>query len=204
MKSIKIGIISIVTIIFLHSCFVLHRGVIEDFGRVYDGKTKDYSSKICHNGYYEMRYLWLDDSVEDYSEPIALLFFEDGIYISSRPVSRITNDSGELISCKKEITMGVYEIVEDTIIAKYLHVGSSTSSCIRKKFLIIDSLGLQQFFYGHCKSPYQEFGRIADPTVATFKPYEFKFDYDDLWIKQERWFWLNDELYEDWIRSRRD
>lgn len=193
MKLIKI-IILLQLLFVMHSCYTVHKSVIQDFDYCYSKSETGIESLININGYYEVSYTSLIENKVIRQE--AVVFYDDGIYLEFPSVEMLLDSHS--ISKKSwgemNVNCGIYKLFLDTIKVQYVYIGSATSGCETIFYKVKRFDTIDEVFYGNCEAPPKMFLKNNEVSKSIkFIPYSKIPEANQIWLKQKKWFWCDEQ-----------
>lgn len=201
MEHIKYLIFILVTL-SLHSCYVIHNQLAEEFSYCYDGTKTSIDTLININGYYECEYLTEKGYVD---RKQILIFYENGIFIKSDGFEILKPPKGvdKPDFYNKNCDVGIYKVIGDTIKIQYIYIGSATSGCEAIHYKVLDNETIKWVFYSKCDCLEKKFPIIHNVTDAKFvpsknlpNPYFGK-------VFKRKWFWCDEKEFKKWKRRKK-
>lgn len=184
------------------------------------------------NEYYTKPYIFYD-GIPHYTNSTLMMFFEDGTFINhivgldvgeseEHLFERIVSSSKETEFFNNSSYWGIYHISNDTIIMscinrirfgakhnrellnlKYLIVDKNTLKCIEKvEYSSNQNLQVESRLTQHKDTI------IKGKDTIFFYPAQFfalkKKPTSDCWLKQNKWFWCDEEKYKEYMLKRKE
>jgi hypothetical protein len=194
--------------------------ILKNFTNCYDGKATGLVEKLNLNGYYKVsRHVeYWPKSGQDRQKIFDTLrsivvFYPDGTFldqINAEPDWRFLNEYGH------RNTWGYYSINGDTIKAQYINHPAPLAQSWKadeSNYLIIDKNTILELprLWHNLKSTLsrEELQRSRRETFvkeefglpSTFVPSDSLPNPNKSWLKNESWFWCNEENYDNWKAS---
>jgi hypothetical protein len=193
MKILKF-IILLQLLFVMHSCYIVHKSTIQEFDYCYSNSETGIESLININGYYEVSYASLNENKIIRKE--AIVFYDDGIYLEFPSVEMLYDSLS--VSRKSwgemNVRCGIYKYFQDTIKVQYVYIGSATSGCETIYYKVKRFDSIDEILCGNCDTPPKMFLKNNQISVSiNFIPYSKIPNANQIWLKQKKWFWCNEQ-----------
>ncbi len=182
-------------IVFLSSCYIAHKSEKRAFG-CYKENYPSIDSLVETNGYFEINYYFpLESEKRKFPRTeFGLILYKDGTCVTAS--KEFLLNIIDSVKIWGGLTSGTYTISNDTILIKFLTIGSTTSTCWIEKFKILSPRRLRQVYAGSWE--YGEYTKTHTFVEAKFVPYNVSSINDELWVKKQSWFWCDKNEYKAW------
>ena len=178
----------------------------------YDGKIKE-NLPISTNGYYEMEYVYNDNSKFN-DVVLDIIFFEDGLFYTDVYVTKpnkTTEYIDSIINIKDDSKInfggwGYYIIKENTITAKYLYSSMSSVASERGgviyEYKIINKNTLEVIHLKTFDNTTNIYFNDNDKHVPVAKFVSAHIPKKPIpWLKEKWWFWCDKEDWQQFMDS---
>lgn len=219
MGKIKILFLSIVISFLLEGCwiFFIPPETKEIIQSCYCNKDSALHMPIRINGVYYIKKFTPKSDIKYPYDTIyeAFVFWADGFFeknpkheIFERDTVSVQNKA----SFFKYGSYGCYEIVKDTIYAKYVaSPGGMSWGGTELKFEIINDSTIKRINLDHYGNEIRmetiknhELKQFYYHNKCKFIPLKLSYGSDDSWLKRKPWFWCNKEQYRAWKKEQRE